>query len=788
VPTSPVNTVAPSISGTAKVGLTLTADPGTWTGSPAPTFTYQWQRCDALGANCADIGSATSVNYSSTVADASFTIRVVVTASNGSVDASATSNQVGPVTRSPSMTVQPSISGNAVAGDVLTASPGSWTGYPAPTYSYQWRQCDATFLTCTDIVGETGTTYIVAVGDIGSTIRVAVTATNSAGSAFASSNQTFAVTGVAPANTGLPSISGTTNFGQVLTASTGTWTGAPAPAYSYQWRRCDAAGANCADIASATGSNYTLVSADSDHTIRVVVTGTNGIGNASATSSQTASITPPPFAPINTALPTISGITQVGAALTANAGMFTAYPAATSTYAWLRCDATGNNCSSIGGATGSTYTLVNADLGATIVVQETASNSQGSTPASSAATAAIVLPPAPPANTTLPTISGTTTVGQTLTAAAGAWSGVPAPTLTHQWLRCDTGGGNCVAIAGSVASTYQLASADQSHTIRVAVTGTNASGNSSASSAQTAIVAPAPALPSEISAPSVAGISKLGEILTAQPGTWQGIPTPTITIQWQRCATDTTCEYIAGQSGNSYTLTATDVGATIRIVVTATNIAGTSTATASASGPVLAGKIAATQSTVYATPADSATGIAAPDSVPADGSRFSRIRVELRDVAGNLITGRTADIVAAIDGDATASPARETTTPGIYDIELRSTKVNVATVSISIDGVTLQDRAKIVFVKAIADLDIKLSTNNETPHIGDTVVFNVEVKNLGPNAATGVVVDYKLSDRVTFVSSEATRGQYDPTAGIWTIGTLALGESAVLKVTVKVTK
>ena len=61
-PAAPVQTTAPSISGTARDGETLTANPGTW-GGTQPTFTYQWVSCDSTGTSCTDIAGATGRTY-----------------------------------------------------------------------------------------------------------------------------------------------------------------------------------------------------------------------------------------------------------------------------------------------------------------------------------------------------------------------------------------------------------------------------------------------------------------------------------------------------------------------------------------------------------------------------------------------------------------------------------------------------------------------------------------------------------------------------------------------------
>ena len=81
----------PEVIGTARVGETLAVDQGSWSGTEPLTFSYQWQRCDAAGDNCADIAGQTERMYALTGADQGSTIRVVVTASGpGGVVARAT--------------------------------------------------------------------------------------------------------------------------------------------------------------------------------------------------------------------------------------------------------------------------------------------------------------------------------------------------------------------------------------------------------------------------------------------------------------------------------------------------------------------------------------------------------------------------------------------------------------------------------------------------------------------------------------------------------------------------
>ncbi len=229
----------PTISGTAQTGQTLTASTGTWTGTAPISFAYQWRRC--AGAACTAVAGALASTYVAAVADVGDTLVVRVTASNTAGNAGADSTQTATVAAAPpTNTAAPAISGTAQAGQTLTASTGTWTGTAPIGFTYQWRNCAGS--TCGAISGATTSTYSPTASDVGDTIVVRVTGTNGGGSAFADSNPTAIVTsaGTLPVNTVAPSISGTDQVGQTLSASTGTWSGTGPLNYAYQWQRCGA--------------------------------------------------------------------------------------------------------------------------------------------------------------------------------------------------------------------------------------------------------------------------------------------------------------------------------------------------------------------------------------------------------------------------------------------------------------------------------------------------------------------------------------------------------------------
>jgi hypothetical protein len=215
----------------------------------------------------------------------------LVTSASGNADMSPPGQQA------PTIIGAPTISGEATLGSTLTADRGTWDG-PALKFSVQWERCDTSGGGCSDIGGSIANTYDPVAGDVGSTLRVAVTATNQNGSAIAVSAPTAAVSPTpvgAPAATSWPAISGTTVVGQTLSASTGSWSGSPS-SYTYQWRRCDATGQGCVDVTGATAASYLLASDDVGFTMTVAVTAANSSGSATAVSSQTLVVVAAPSA------------------------------------------------------------------------------------------------------------------------------------------------------------------------------------------------------------------------------------------------------------------------------------------------------------------------------------------------------------------------------------------------------------------------------------------------------------------------------------------------------------
>ncbi|WP_157004050.1 cutinase family protein [Microbacterium terrae] len=439
----------PTISGTVKVGSTLTAAAGTW--SPSATLSYQWKR------NGTSISGATAKTYKLTTSDAGRTVAVTTTGKrSGYTTTSKTSAGTAVPTVAFTTAPTPTISGTSSVGSTLTATAGTWS--PTATVSYQWRRNG------TAIASATAKTYKLATADAGQKLTVTVTGkrTGYTTTAKTSAAKTIATLTFGTAPT--PTISGTASVGSTLTANPGTWS--PTATLSFQWKRSGAA------ISGATAKTYKLVAADAGASITVTVTGKKTGYTTAAKTSAAKTIAATAFTTAPT--PTLSGTATVGSTLTANPGTWS--PAATLTYQWKR------NGSSISGAAAATYKLADADAGQSLTVTVTGARAGYATTARTSAAKAIPALAFTAAPT--PTITGTAAVGSILTANAGTWS--PTPTLAYQWNR------NGIAISGATKTTYALVSADQGAMITVTVT---ASRSGYASTTRTSAVVTVPTGP-----------------------------------------------------------------------------------------------------------------------------------------------------------------------------------------------------------------------------------------------------------------------------------------------------
>jgi Ca2+-binding RTX toxin-like protein len=188
--------VTPQIFGQNIVDQTLSIDSGTWDGSPPLAFTYSWRRCNPPGdiSSCVPIAGATTNSYTATTADIGFTLRVWITGTNPAGTDVGITNHTFPVVDkqhfAPSTIEAPSVVGTLGIGRQVTGSIGTYDGDTPIATTFVWQRCNATGTSCHTIVGATKMTYHPTTIDIGSTLRLAVTAKNAFGTFVAMSDPT----------------------------------------------------------------------------------------------------------------------------------------------------------------------------------------------------------------------------------------------------------------------------------------------------------------------------------------------------------------------------------------------------------------------------------------------------------------------------------------------------------------------------------------------------------------------------------------------------------------------
>ena len=292
-------TGVPGITGTVGAGETLTATTDLIEdedGLTSATFTYQWL------VDGAEINGATDSTYIVIAADEGkpIEVRVAFTDDAGNPE-SLISNpflsappliirDVPVIASNTPATGAPTITGTVRVGETLTANTTDISdsdGLNKATFTYQWLADDA------DITDATGSTYTLAAADEGKTIEVRVTFTDDAGNDESlTSAPTATVTASNTPATGEPTITGTAQVGETLTANTtgiADSDGLINATFTYQWLADDT------DITDATGSTYTLAVADEEKTVKVRVTFTDDRGHQeTVTSTATAAVTAAP--------------------------------------------------------------------------------------------------------------------------------------------------------------------------------------------------------------------------------------------------------------------------------------------------------------------------------------------------------------------------------------------------------------------------------------------------------------------------------------------------------------
>ena len=373
----------------------------------------------------------------------------------------------------------PATTGTARVGETLTVDTfgiRDGDGITNAMFTFQWLADDA------DIGGATNSDYTLTSSELGNAIKVRVSFTDDRGHR---ESLTSAATGAVAAQpnhaaTGAPAISGMLQVGESLSVSTAGIAdsdGLANVSFAYQWLSNDGTGDST--ITGATGATYALVDADAGKAIKVRVSFTDNQGHQETlTSAATGTVVARPNRPA-TGAPAISGTVQVGAILSAStAGIADSDGLANVSFAyqWLTYDGIWD--STITGATGATYALVDADAGKAIKVRVSFTDNRGNLETlTSAATGAVAALPNRAA-TGAPAISGTAQVGATLSASTAGIAdsdGLANVSFAYQWLSNDGTGDS--SITGATSATYKLVDADAGKAIKVRVSFTDSQGH-----------------------------------------------------------------------------------------------------------------------------------------------------------------------------------------------------------------------------------------------------------------------------------------------------------------------
>ncbi|WP_262967269.1 DUF4347 domain-containing protein, partial [Methylobacter psychrophilus] len=519
-----------TITGTAMKNQVLTATNTLADVDGLGTITYQWL------ANGITISGATSSTLTLSQAEVGKTITVTASYSDlqktvENVSSVATSN-VSNVNDAPTGTVI--ITGTATQNQVLTAANTLADVDGLGTIAYQWL-ADGTAIT-----GATAATLTLTQAQVGKVITVKAAYTDLQGTAESvSSLATANVANVNDAPTGTVTITGTATQNQTLTATNTLADIDGLGTIAYQWL------ANGTAISGATSSTLALAQAQVGKTITVKAAYTDLLGTAENVSSiATGAVINANDAPIGTV--TITGTATQNQILTATNTLADVDGLGTIAYQWLA------NGTAITGATASTLTLSQAQVGKTITVQAGYTDMLGTVESvTSSVTTAVTNVNDLPTGTV--TISGTPTQGQTLTVANSLDDIDGLGPIAYQWYAGD------IAISGTTATTLTLSQAEVGKIITVKAGYTDVLGTAeSVISSVTTAVANINDLPTGMV--TISGTASQHHVLTATNTLDDIDGLGTIAYQWLADGS-----IITGATASTLTLTQEQVGKTITV-------------------------------------------------------------------------------------------------------------------------------------------------------------------------------------------------------------------------------
>jgi hypothetical protein len=577
------------VTGEAVEGVRLVGSPGVWSGSGRVRYAYQWYRCDPMGLHCRRLPGVTRRSHLLGAGDVGYTLDLRVRVRDDTGATGAWSGLVGPIAAAPPRlvsTLQPKASGAVVKGGAVRVDTGDWRPRPS-SFSYQWIRCNQAGHVCFPIPGATGERHQIGDDDLGHLLLAIVQARSGTTSEAVLSHLAIAPQKPAPA----PARARIKPKPAPPRAAPKPAPARPKPAPPAKRpaaRRRAPAPARPARPPAARKPAPAAKAAPPVGAPRPTPAPAGAEGG-----------------PIAVSPPLVAEVLQVGEHLTGAIGSWSASARLGFSYRWYRCDAAGTHCSSIRGATKTTYTLVARDAGHTLGFAVVASDAGGMT----RGYASLVGPVAPAGaalvSTGQPTISGDPREGQPLQVTTGGWSRPPSA-VAYQWQRCNTNGRRCVPIPGATASAYAVTADDAGHTLVALVHATVGAATQDALSPATGTIPGATFPPTSSRAPTVAGTLRQGEQLTGTAGTWSATGALAYAYQWYRCdPTGAHCNSIHGATGATYTQVAADVGKSLGLTVRATNALGTGSGYSSLVGPV-APTTAATVSIVQPTIAGTA--------------------------------------------------------------------------------------------------------------------------------------------------------------------------------------